>query len=141
MNVRKATVAVAAVLLLSILPAGAQTNVLRIYHIDVDQADATLFVSPNETTLLVDSGKNGHGSRIRAVMQQAGVIRIDHFVATHYHEDHYGGVDELVTNEPAIEIGEAFDRGDKDFLPASKTSGDRFVEYENAIGHRATHLM
>ena len=72
-----------------------QAQTLRIYHIDVDQGDATLCVSPGGHTLLVDSGKNGHGPRIKAVMEQAGVSSIDHFVATHYHEDHYGGIDEL----------------------------------------------
>ncbi len=64
-------------------PATAQT--LRIYHIDVEQADATLFVSPSGKTLLVDSGKNGHGSRIKAVMDEASVTDIDFFVNTHYH--------------------------------------------------------
>jgi beta-lactamase superfamily II metal-dependent hydrolase len=43
---------------------------------------------------LVDSGKNGHGSRLLATMQQAGATQIDAFVATHYHEDHYDGVDD-----------------------------------------------
>ena len=47
-------------------PSSAQT--LRIYHIDVDQADSTLFVAPGGNTLLVDSGKNGHGQRIKDVM-------------------------------------------------------------------------
>jgi hypothetical protein len=32
-----------------------QAQQLRIYHIDVNQADATLFVSPGGHTLLVDS--------------------------------------------------------------------------------------
>ena len=73
--------------------ANAQT--LKIYHIDVEQADATLVISPSGKTLLIDSGKNGHGSRIKAVMQKAGISRIDHFVSTHYHEDHYGGIDDL----------------------------------------------
>src|SRR5687767_4348921 len=102
---------------------GAQT--LRIYHIDVDQGAATLFVSPNGHTLLIDSGKDGHGARIRAVLQQAGVTRIDHFVATHYHEDHYGGVDELRA-APAITIGRAYDRGDKGFLPASRLTSPTY---------------
>ena len=66
---------------------------LRIFHIDVEQGDATLFVSPSGNTLLVDSGKNGHGSRIKAVMDLAGVSQIDHFVNTHYHEDHYVGIE------------------------------------------------
>ena len=50
---------------------------LRIYHIDVEQGDATLFISPTGKTMLVDSGGNGRGSRIKAVMQDAGVSRID----------------------------------------------------------------
>ena len=69
--------------------ATAQAQNLRIFHIDVEQADATLIVSPSGDTLLVDSGKNGHGARIKAVMDEAEVNQIDHYVTTHYHEDHF----------------------------------------------------
>ena len=34
----------------------ADAQSLRIYHIDVDQGDATLIISPSGRTLLVDSG-------------------------------------------------------------------------------------
>ncbi len=119
------------------LVADAQT--LRIYHIDVDQGDATLIVSPSGQTLLVDSGKNGHGDRLRAVMQTAGVTQIDHFVATHYHEDHYGGIDDLA-QLPVIAIVNAYDRGDKAFLPASRTSSPTYQGYDSAVGSRAEHL-
>ena len=57
--------------LLCAAPLAAQT--LRIYQIDVEQADAALFVMPNGKTLLIDAGKNGHGQRIRHVMATAGV--------------------------------------------------------------------
>ncbi len=96
---------------------------------DVEQADATIFVSPSGQTLLVDRGKNRHGSRIKAVMRQAGVSTIDHFVATHYHEDHYGGIDDLHA-DPEITIDNAHDRGDKAFLPDSKTSQQTFIDYQ-----------
>lgn len=112
---------------------------LRIYHIDVEQGAATLFVSPGGKTLLVDSGKNGHGPRIKMIMDQAGVTRIDHFVNTHYHEDHYGGVDEL-PRDLNVTIGAAYDRGDKQFLPASKLQEARFRDYQDTVGHRAIHL-
>ncbi len=124
--------------LLVVLGIATADAALRIYHIDVEQGDATLFVSPAGKTLLVDSGKNGHGNRIRAVMQQAGVSRIDHFVATHYHEDHYGGIDELV--DGGIVVARAFDRGDKGFLPASKRNEARFKDYQRAVGSRAVAL-
>ena len=61
----------------------------------MEQADAALVV-PNGKTLLIDSGKNGHGSRIKAVMDLAGVTQIDAFVNSHYQEDHFGGIDDLV---------------------------------------------
>lgn len=57
-------------LLFAASPAAAQT--LRIYQIDVEQADAALFVMPNGKTLLIDSGNNGAGPRIQAVMARAG---------------------------------------------------------------------
>ncbi len=118
---------------------GAQP-LLRIYYIDVDQGAATLVVSPDGQTLLVDGGRDGHGTRVRAALQRAGVSRIDHLVTTHYHDDHYGGTDEL-TEDPAIPIGQAYDRGDKEFLPASKVNGARFQDYQRAVGSRAVHLQ
>jgi beta-lactamase superfamily II metal-dependent hydrolase len=111
---------------------------LRIYDIDVEQAAATLIVSPGGHTLLVDSGKNGHGPRILAALQTAGATRIDHFVATHYHEDHYGGIDEVV--RAGVPVGTAYDRGDKAFLPPSTSNNGTFKDYQQALGHRAEHL-
>jgi beta-lactamase superfamily II metal-dependent hydrolase len=64
-----------ALLLLSTELTLAQT--LRIYQIDVEQADAALVVTPSGKTLLIDSGKNGHGQRIKKAMDQAGVSQID----------------------------------------------------------------
>jgi competence protein ComEC len=132
-----------ACLLAVLAAAGAPTvsaaQALRIYDIDVEQAAATLIVSPSGHTLLVDSGKNGHGPRILAALQAAGVASIDHFVATHYHEDHYGGIDEVV--RAGIAVKTAYDRGDKDFLPTSTTSNGTFKDYQAAVGSRAKHLI
>lgn len=57
----KAAAVLSALLVVLLLPHPAVAQNLRIYHIDVEQGDATLFVSPVGHTLLVDSGKNGHG--------------------------------------------------------------------------------
>jgi len=118
-------------------PVSAQS--LRIYHIDVEQGDATLFVAPNGKTLLVDSGRNGDGRRIKAVMDRAGVTQIDFFVATHYHSDHYGGIDDLV-EDFGVHVLEPFDRGDKTFLPGSKLTEPTYVDYQRAVGEDARQL-
>jgi beta-lactamase superfamily II metal-dependent hydrolase len=127
-----------ALLAAAAMPGASAAQGLRIYHIDVEQAAATLIVSPGGRTLLVDSGKNGHGRRILSALQTAGVARIDHFVATHYHEDHYGGIDEVV--QAGILVGTAYDRGDKAFLPGSTSNSETFEDYQQALGHRAEHL-
>ena len=111
---------------------------LRIYHIDVEQGDATLLVAPGGKTLLVDSGKNGHGERIKAVMDQAGVTRIDYFVNTHYHEGHYGGIDDLLGM--GIRVGKAFDRGDKKYLPERKRQDPTYRDYQDSVGAGARRL-
>jgi competence protein ComEC len=116
----------------------ATAQTLRIYHVDVDQASATLFVSPAGHTLLVDSGKNGQGQRILAALQGAGLNRIDFFVDTHYHEDHYGGIDEVV--DAGIAVGTAYDRGDKGFLPPSRIKDATYKGYDRTVGHTAQQL-
>jgi beta-lactamase superfamily II metal-dependent hydrolase len=124
-------------LVLSAGPVAAQT--LRIYQIDVEQADAALFVMPNGKTLLIDAGKNGHGQRIRNVMAQAGVTQIDAFVASHYHEDHFGGIDDLV--DAGIPVLESFDRGDKECcLSESKKNETTFKDYQRTVGEDARPL-
>ncbi len=115
---------------------GAQT--LRIYHIDVDQASATLFVAPSGKTLLVDSGKNGHGGRLRAAMQQAGVSQIDFFLNTHYHEDHLGGIDDLFNSH--VTIAHVYDRGDTAFVSLKTKSTGAYQDYLAIFGPSAEAL-
>jgi len=118
---------------------------LRIYHIDVEQGDATLIVSPGGRTLLVDAGRNGDGDRIKNVMQQAGVTAIDYFVTTHYHANHYGAIDELAS-DPDVTISNSYDRGEKGdrgpagSLPLSRAEQRSFADYQASVGRRAFAL-
>jgi beta-lactamase superfamily II metal-dependent hydrolase len=127
--------------LLLLLGATAAINAqtLRIYHIDVEQGAATLFISPSGHTMLVDSGKNGHGSRIKAIMDQASVTQINYYICTHYHEDHYGGIDDLV-RDYNVPVLETYDRGDKAFLPSSRTESATYRDYMATVGEDAIHL-
>jgi hypothetical protein len=60
-------------------------------------------------------------------------------VATHYHEDHYGGIDDLA-EAPAVPIINGYDRGDKAFLPSSRLDSRAYRDYDAAIENRAEHL-
>ena len=95
------------------LPATAQQKTLDIYFIDVEGGQATLFVTPQHESLLVDTGWPGHESRdakrIVAAAKLAGVSRIDYAIITHYHDDHVGGVPQLLALMP---VGTFIDHGD-----------------------------
>ena len=77
---------------------------LRIYFIDVEGGQSTLFVTPAGKSLLIDTGWPGNNfrdaDRIVAAAKSAGLNRIDSVLITHFHEDHVGGVPQLVQRIP-----------------------------------------
>jgi beta-lactamase superfamily II metal-dependent hydrolase len=82
----------------------AATGKLRVYFIDVEGGQATLFVTPAGKSLLIDTGWPDHNfrdaDRIAAATKSAGLSRIDSVLITHFHEDHVGGVPQLVQRIP-----------------------------------------
>lgn len=74
---------------------------LKIYFIDVGQADATLLVSNNQT-MLIDAGNNEDGNLIVDFIKSLGISKLDYVIGTHAHEDHIGGLDNVINQ---LEIG------------------------------------
>ena len=90
----------------------AETKDLRVYFIDVEGGQATLFVTPQHESLLIDVGwpgsNNRDAERIVAAAKAAGLAKIDNVLLTHYHVDHAGGVPQLAAKIP---IGRFIDHG------------------------------
>jgi competence protein ComEC len=83
---------------------------LQIYFVDVEGGQATLFVTPEGESLLIDTGWPGvrDAARIGSAAKMAGLHKIDYVLITHYHTDHVGGVPELVQKIP---VGTFIDHG------------------------------
>jgi beta-lactamase superfamily II metal-dependent hydrolase len=92
---------------------------LWVYFVDVEGGQATLFVTPEGQSLLIDTGWDGHNGRdadrIVAAAKSAGLSKIDYVLITHFHEDHVGGAPQLAARIPIemfIDHGENRETGD-----------------------------
>jgi beta-lactamase superfamily II metal-dependent hydrolase len=99
---------------------------LEIDFIDVDGGAATLLVTPAGESVLIDSGWPGFEDRdpkrITHVLKDvAGCDHLDHLLTTHWHRDHFGGVESLAK---VIRIDHFWDRGLPEDGDASADSPD-----------------
>jgi competence protein ComEC len=100
---------------------------LDIYVVDVEGGNATLLVSPQGESLLIDAGNTGAAAprdadRIMAAAADAKIQQIDHLITTHWHGDHFGGMAEVAKRIP---IREFIDHG-PNTQPAAAT--DAFLK-------------
>jgi beta-lactamase superfamily II metal-dependent hydrolase len=88
-------------------------SALRIFFVDVEGGQATLFVTPAGESLLIDTGWPGNDGRdtdrIVAAAKKAGIGKIDNVLITHFHNDHVGGLPQLIARIP---VGTVIDHGD-----------------------------
>ncbi len=94
-------------------PAPGAQKALQIYFVDVEGGQSTLFVTPEGTSLLIDTGWPGNNGRdadrIAAAAKDAGIKKIDFVLITHYHGDHAGGAPQLAAKIP---VGTFIDHGE-----------------------------
>ena len=115
--------------LLTCLPVArgaAADRALEIYWVDVEGGGGTLIVTPAGESVLIDSGNPGvrDAGRIhKTATGAAGLKRIDHYVTTHFHVDHFGGAAELAALLP---IGQVHDNGIPDRDPDGNARDTRW---------------
>lgn len=82
-------------------PAQEVEGELIVHMIDVGQADSFLLVQNNEVAL-IDCGTRSTGDDVVEYLQELGISKIDYLFGTHPHDDHMGGMYDVITN---FEIG------------------------------------
>ena len=115
----------------------------RIYWIDVEGGAATLIVTPDSETILMDAGWPGFDDRdpkriVQVLEQEAGAKKLDYFITSHFHRDHVGGVaalasmiriEHFVDHGDSVEIGWN-ERADALWTSYVETAGDRRMQVE-----------
>ncbi|MGH9903348.1 MAG: ComEC/Rec2 family competence protein, partial [Pyrinomonadaceae bacterium] len=115
-------------------PPPASGGELRVYVLNVGQADSILVISPSGKTALVDAGAPGSGKKILAAMQRHGVGQIDLLITTHAHADHIGGADELIRATNVLRVLDSkvpnTTKNYADFLAAIEERGVEYIGAE-----------
>jgi len=78
---------------------------LAVHFIDVGQADCILIQFPDEQVSLIDGGNRDDAENVVEYIEKLGIKKIDYLLATHPHEDHIGGLPEVIKQ---FEIGKIY---------------------------------
>lgn len=102
---------------------------LKVYFFDVGQADSML-IQNNGENMLIDAGNNEDGEMLVNNLKTLGVEKIDYLVGTHPHEDHIGGMDDIINN---FSIG-------KIFMPRVSTNTKTFEDVIDAAKNKGLQI-
>lgn len=73
-----------------------QGPLLKVHFLDVGQADAIFLSLPNGQTMLIDAGNRDDGDYVENYLKKQGIKKLDVVIATHPHEDHIGGMAQIL---------------------------------------------
>lgn len=126
----------------SALQADEHNQRLDLYFIDVEGGAATLIVTPEGESLLIDSGYPDYGNRDRdrilhVLKDVAKRDHLDHALVTHWHLDHYGNHAALADK---VKIGTFWDRGIPDTLAEDAKYEERVALYRAASQNQSKTL-
>jgi len=90
---------------------------VKVHFIDVGMGDS-IFIEVKDVNILIDAGPKENAMRVVAYLKSFGVEKLDFIFLSHIHEDHMGGMAEVIRN---FDVGK-FYASDKEIATRSYES-------------------
>lgn len=98
---------------------------MEVSYIDVGQADSIL-IKKGSHAMLIDGGNVADGDTVVSYIKSRGITTLDYVVATHPHEDHIGGLSDVING---FNVG-------KVIMPGAVTTTKAYENLLKAIGSK-----
>ena len=79
-----------------------EKGMLSAHFIDVGQGSASLIITPDKKTVLIDCGPQSASLTLLSYLNRLGIKRIDHLILTHFDKDHVSGIFELADHLSSV---------------------------------------
>ena len=97
----------------------------KIHFIYTGNSDAILIENQGYFAM-IDTGETDDDVKVKSYLQKQGVKRLEYLVLTHYHADHIGGADTLITD---FEVGTTL-------VPNGDANTQVYRDYINALSNK-----
>jgi len=84
---------------------------LKLYFFDVGQGDGTLIITPNKKAMIIDCNTGSYYTKMINTLNNESIATLEYIIATHNHDDHYGGLDNIINNFGPNRIKTCLDHG------------------------------
>lgn len=120
-------------------------NPVKVHFLDVKQGECTLIEGYKEN-ILIDAANKSEGEKIIKYLKNRNIKALDLIVITHFHEDNYGGLEEIIKEVkvkrvvlPSIYLDESRKNKIMEMLNESNTTYD-FISRGWVYNHECINL-